>query len=244
MLEGPLVAAALVLAGSIHCIGMCGGFVVAVAAAGGRAPLRLLAHQSLLQIGKAASYAFLGALAGGFGAVVAAHPLFGAGERLLAILAGLAILVAGLVLLGAGGARAGSATAWLGEMGRRVMGPLFEQKPAGFPLVVGMVMGFLPCPLVFAALGAAAATGSAAKGALLLGGVALGTIPALALVAVAGSAFPLALRRNLARVAGVLLVVTGLVTGARGVLNHTHCAHHDSGGSKVAPEKAGDCCKP
>ena len=58
-----LVAAGLTLAGSIHCVGMCGGFVLAVAA-GRRGAWRLVGHQVLLQLGKATTYAFLGALAG------------------------------------------------------------------------------------------------------------------------------------------------------------------------------------
>ena len=51
-------------------------------------------------------------------------------------------------------------------------------------------MGFLPCPLVYAGLAAAAASGSAAQGALILTGVALGTVPALTVVALFGSTIP------------------------------------------------------
>jgi sulfite exporter TauE/SafE len=97
-----------------------------------------------------------------------------------------------------------------------------------------MAMGFLPCPLVYAGLAAAAASGSAAGGALILAGVALGTVPALTAVAIFGSAVPLGWRRALARGAGVLLVIVGLVTFARGLggpeghagAGHAHHQHH------------------
>jgi hypothetical protein len=90
-------------------------------------------------------------------------------------------------------------------------------RPPGFPLVVGMAMGFLPCPLIYAGLAGAAASGSPGAGAAILAGVALGTLPALTLAAVFGTAaFRPGTRLFLARAAGVLLVVTGLLTAGRG----------------------------
>ncbi len=65
-----LVAAGLTLAGSVHCVGMCGGFVLAVAAGGQRMPRALLLHQLLLQLGKAE----LVRLPGGPGRAPSARP--------------------------------------------------------------------------------------------------------------------------------------------------------------------------
>ncbi len=86
-------------------------------------------------------------------------------------------------------------------------------------------MGLLPCPLVYAGLAAAAASGSAAAGAGILAGVALGTLPALALVAAFGGALPRLARQRLARVAGALLLLAGLITLARGFELHQHHDH-------------------
>jgi sulfite exporter TauE/SafE len=212
-----LTAAALTFAASIHCVGMCGGFVAALGAFRTRRGLSVFLDQLLLQVGKASTYAFLGALAGAFGAALLRSTAFNWGGRLLALLAGAALAAAGLTLLGLRGQGSDLFVTRIAPLWHRLVGPLLKDRPAGSSLVIGMAMGFLPCPLVYAGLAAAAASGSAAGGALILGGVALGTVPALTAVALFGSAVPLNWRRVLARGAGVLLILVGLVTFARGV---------------------------
>lgn len=209
-----LVAAGLTFAASAHCVGMCGGFAAAVSA--GARGGKLLGSQLLLQLGKTTSYAFLGALAGALGAAVVRSAAFAVGGRVVTVAMGLALLFAGLVLLGLLGRGDGALTRWLAPAWGRVMGPLLAQRPAGFPLVVGLAMGFFPCPLVYAGVAAAAASGSPLTGALTMAGVGLGTLPALLLAASIGTVLPAVARRNVARVAGVLLVVFAALTIARG----------------------------
>lgn len=220
-----LAAAALTFAGSIHCVGMCGGFVTALGARKSRRGREVFRDQLLLQIGKATSYAFLGALAGTLGAAFLRHAAFTWSGRLLAWLAGLALATAGLTLLGLRGRSGDFLAGKIAPLWHRLVAPLLAARPAGSALVLGMAMGFLPCPLVYAGLAAAAASGSAAGGALILAGVALGTVPALTAVALFGSALPLPWRRTLARGAGVLLLLVGLVTFARGMGLHDHAGH-------------------
>jgi hypothetical protein len=208
------VAAALTFAASAHCVGMCGGFAAA-ASAGARGG-RLLASQLLLQLGKATAYMFLGALAGALGAAIVKSAALSTGGRIVTVVAGVALLFAGLVLLGLVGRGDDALSRWLAPHWARVMGPLLAQRPSGFPLVVGLAMGFFPCPLVYAGVAAAAATGSPLKGALTMAGVGLGTVPALLLSAAFGTMLSAVWRRNVARVAGVLLVAFAAFTIARG----------------------------
>ncbi len=221
-----LTAAALTFAASIHCAGMCGGFVAALGAFRTRRGLTVFLDQLLLQLGKASTYAFLGALAGAFGAALYRSPLFTWSGRALALLAGLGLAVAGLTLLGLRRGGSDVFATRIAPLWHRLMGPLLKDRPAGASLLIGMGMGFLPCPLVYAGLAAAAASGSAQGGALILAGVALGTVPALTAVALFGSAIPLGWRRGLARGAGVLLVIVGLVTLTRGFGGHDGHAGH------------------
>lgn len=224
-----LAAAALTFASSIHCVGMCGGFVAAVGG-GGRTVRALCADQLLLQVGKAASYAFLGATAGLFGSALIESAGFAGASRGLAILAGLAIVLAGLTLLGVRRGSSDRFARWAAPLWGRVMQPLLALRPQGFPLVVGMAMGFLPCPLVYAGLAAAAASGSPAVGAALLAGVALGTVPALTFVAFSGALLGSVARRRLALAGGLGLVLVGALTIARGVFPaHDHSAPAPSG---------------
>jgi sulfite exporter TauE/SafE len=238
-----IVAAALTFAASIHCVGMCGGFVLAVGAFRRTGRWRLLVDQLLLQLGKATSYAFLGTLAGAFGARLVASPAFGLSGRLLAFLAALAMALAGLTLLGMrpGQSRAGGVGAIgarFADLTSRLLGPLLSARPPGGSLVVGMVMGFLPCPLVYAGLAGAAASGSPARGAAILAGVALGTLPALAAVAVFGAGLPTRWRFGLARAAGVLLLVVAAVTLTRGL--GLHAGHQGHSGHAMPAPAASD----
>jgi len=229
-----LVAAALTFAASAHCVGMCGGFVLA--AAGPPARARLLVGQLLLQAGKAASYAFLGSLAGVLGAALLSSPVFRRGGRALALLAGVALILAGLTLLGLRSSRPGRVATALGALWARITGPLTSARTPVSSLLIGMAIGFLPCPLVYAGLAAAAATGSPARGAATMAGVALGTVPALALVAAFGSLLPLGARRLLARAAGVLLLAVGAITATRGLGLHDGHAGHVHVHEAAAPE--------
>lgn len=227
-----LAACALTLAASVHCAGMCGGFAIAVSA--GAVRWRLVFRQLLLQAGKATTYAFLGALAGMFGGALLSNRALRFSERALAVIAGLALFGAGLTLLGVRGT-GDAPSRRLAPYFSRLIGPLLSARPNGFPLVIGMAMGLLPCPLVYAGLGTAAASGSPLLGALVMAGVALGTVPALAIVAALGTAFAAVWRRPLARVAGVLLLATALITIARGAGLHAgHTGPHEHG-SSAAP---------
>lgn len=229
-----LTAAALTFAASIHCVGMCGGFVAALGAFRTRRGLSVFLDQILLQIGKASTYAFLGALAGAFGAALLRSAAFNWTGRILAILAGAAMAAAGLTLLGLRSKGSDLFVTKIAPLWHRLVGPLLQDRPAGSSLLIGMAMGFLPCPLVYAGLAAAAASGSAAGGATILGGVALGTVPALTAVALFGSAVPLNWRRALARGAGVLLILVGVVTFARGLgMQHSGNAGHGTAPAAV-----------
>ena len=222
------VAAVLTLAASVHCVGMCGGFVLALSAPQRGLRLKRLVDQLVLQIGKASTYAFLGTLAGALGAAFVGNAWLAWAGRALALGAGLALIAAGCTLLGLRG-RSGSGflTQRIALLWSQWLGPILTARPSGASLVVGMAMGLLPCPLVYAGLAAAAASGSAAVGAATMAGVALGTLPALTLVALFGSSLPQTARHTLARAAGVLLVVVGVITAARGLDMHAH--HHAAG---------------
>lgn len=92
-------------------------------------------------------------------------------------------------------------------------------------------MGLLPCPLVYAGLAAAAASGSPGAGAAILAGVALGTVPALAIVAASGTAFTLGMRRTLARIAGIVLLAAAAVMLTRA--SSLHAGHAEHGAAAV-----------
>lgn len=178
------------LAGSlVHCVGMCGPFVLSQVLAdaehgeaGSYGEWRRLGGAALLpyHLGRATTYSALGAIAGAMTAVFAATVAFG-------WLAGaLLVVAAGLMLLQAAGLAAGTSTP-LAPLLTRLATPLSASRGPTGRYALGVVLGFLPCGLLYGALAAAAGTASALHGALALAAFAAGTVPALVAVGWGGA---------------------------------------------------------
>lgn len=211
------------LLGSVHCAGMCGGiagaFSLGLPAPLRRSPLRLLPALLAYNGGRISSYALAGALAGLLGAQAAAlFPVHAAQ------LAGLAVSAAFLIALGlylGGWWRALTGLERLGAKLWRHLEPLGRRflpvRSAAQAYALGLVWGWLPCGLVYAALAWALTAGSAARGALYMVAFGLGTLPVLL---AAGSLGPrlagLARSSLLRRGAGAVLVGMGLFALALG----------------------------
>lgn len=165
------------LAGAGHCLGMCGGVVAALSFAT-PADARVARWKLNLgyNLGRIASYSVMG----GFVATLA-DLLPTAGLPLARTLAGLLLIAMGLYL-----ANWWRGLLWLERGGQWLWRRL---KPLGdrclpldsFPKAVGvgMVWGWLPCGLVYAALGFALAQANGLHGALVMTAFGLGTLPAL-----------------------------------------------------------------
>jgi uncharacterized protein len=168
------------LLGGAHCIGMCGGIVAALTVRlPGERPRRSLSLA--YHAGRIATYAGLGALAGGAGSLALLAEGFLPVQVTLYVLAQLMLLALGLYLLGvpryvAVFERAGA------RLWRRVQPraqALFPVRTPARALAVGSVWGLLPCGLVYSVLATAMVFGSAAGGALVMLAFGLGTLPAL-----------------------------------------------------------------
>lgn len=202
--------------GSLHCAGMCGGFALAL----DRRDRRFLPRtttQLVFLAGKATTYVLLGAVAGLVGVSVARSTGVVAAQRVLSVVAGGLLVVAGLQIAG-----------WLKEMSySRLFGPtslyaravraVGEARGPAAPFATGGLTGLLPCPLVYGFLAAALATGSllGAMGTMALLGAT--SAPALLLVVATGSLVAPTLRRRIVRVAGLVVLLLGIVTLLRGL---------------------------
>lgn len=230
VLSALLSAAVAGAIGSLHCLGMCGGFAVAVNAlpGDGRARSTLVLRHVAYHAGKITAYVFLGAFAATAGHGV--HALRG-GQIALSVVAGLLMMGVGLQLLGLLPARrGGGVTGWFSAM----FAPLLRiEGPAG-ALSLGVFNGLLPCPLVYAFAAQAAASGSVVQGMAIMLGLGVGTVPALSAAALAGQRALLDGRRQLRRIAAVLLIVFGVLTVVRGSVQH-----HHGGGHGMAHESGG-----
>lgn len=77
---------------------------------------------------------------------------------------------------------------WLSRRLGALVEPLIVRaRNPGARYLLGVVLGFLPCGLLYGALAAAATAGNAAAGAAAMAVFALGTVPALVAVGIAGA---------------------------------------------------------
>lgn len=197
---------------SAHCVGMCGGIMGALAMAvpakaQSRRWLILLAYNA----GRIASYTLMGFLVGLFSqqlieSVVAPGLRWLAGLLLIAMGLYLADWWRGLVYL----ERLGQYLwAYLQPLGKVLM----PVDSAAKGVLLGSLWGWLPCGLVYSALGYAMAQGSASGGALIMLAFGLGTLPAVLSTGVAAQQVGRILqRRQLRLVLAFAIVLFGIWT--------------------------------
>lgn len=198
------------LAGSTHCLGMCGSIVAAI---GMTRPAATPASRQLFQLfynlGRITTYTMLGVAAGFIGASIdllamnaLAFWVFAAANLFviaIGVASALSFSAFNLFSLESGGG-------WL--PGRTLRWALAEPSPArAFPL--GMMLGFLPCGLVYAPLIAAAGSGSPLKGGAMMAALGLGTLPLLFLFGSLSATVSGRLRGLFFRLAGFLLALLG-----------------------------------
>lgn len=169
--EVVLAAFFLGLAGSTHCLGMCGAISVNLSFSlpeSERRASRLLYWHLLVNAGRVTFYALLGAFAGGVGAALDQRaPMLG---KAIMLLSALVLTLIALQLFGQA-----RGLQWLESIGavvwRKVQPltrPLLPLRKGWQAYLLGMLWGLMPCGLIYSAAALAAGAGSALKGALLM----------------------------------------------------------------------------
>ncbi len=194
--NGPLLIGLFLtgLVGSAsHCATMCGPFVLAQSGAAmaqlplGSGELRRLRGAALApyHCGRALTYMALAALL-----AMPLHLLQQVSQlRFIPALA-LALAAVMFAVIATGGlSRLAYGASLAGSIGERLaawMRPLFAQPTGWQGFVIGLLLGFLPCGLLYAAIGAAIAPADPVAAAMGMGMFTLGTFPMLWLVAYLG----------------------------------------------------------
>jgi sulfite exporter TauE/SafE len=162
-----------------HCIGMCGGIVVAYTSSKVD-PKSSYIHQTTSHLaynfGRVATYAMLGAVFGFMGQVIAFTPTT---KGILFLLTGVLMVLAGLSLLGNikflnSAEWSVSKYAWYQNSFKK----LITSKSYGSFFLLGMLNGIIPCGLVYSFAIFSASTATPLGGALVMATFGLATIPA------------------------------------------------------------------
>jgi hypothetical protein len=202
--------------GSAHCVGMCGGFVIALGAAGQGHAANLL-RQLTYGLGRVFTYSFFGITAGFLSSSVQSpwRPWMNV-QATLSIVAGVSLLLLGLHANGLiRWPRTPSSAAPC--FGATFFGALLRTTRLRSVFLAGMVNGFLPCGLVYAFLALAASSGNLWRGSATMFLFGLGTIPVMMIVGASGMLLHSALRQRLFGIAGICVAVTGVLSIVRGL---------------------------
>jgi uncharacterized protein len=165
------------LAGSGHCVAMCGPISTAL----GRGCGSACAGSLTKNLSRISGYALMGALVGGIGnaALLATQAL--AFRSTAQTISGVLMLLIGLGLLIDRRAFAilEKPARWLTPIIVRLRAHLPRRSGVGRDVAAGLLWSLLPCGMVYAALTAAWLSADWRQGALLMACFGLGTLPAL-----------------------------------------------------------------
>lgn len=206
------------LAGSVHCVGMCGPFVALTTL--GRSPARRpMAPVVAYNLGRGAAYAAVGALAGTLGLAIDGGGVLAGVQRAAATLAGLTMTVIGaiwLLDLTVGARTLGPLRGRLGSAIARRLRSAFERSRGLDPIpraaMLGVLTTFMPCGWLYAFAITAAGTGSPFWGAVLMLAFWAGSVPLLTIFGKGVQHLSPLVRRRLPLVMAALVFGVGIFT--------------------------------
>jgi sulfite exporter TauE/SafE len=209
-----------------HCIGMCGGIVVAYSSSKIN-PTSNYVQQTLshltYNIGRVTTYTILGAFFGAMGKVIAFTP---ATKGILFALTGVLMILAGLSLLGNlkflnSAEWSISKYEWYQKSFRHLMS---NSSYSSFYLL-GLLNGIIPCGLVYSFAIIAASTADPLSGALVMATFGLATVPALFFLGFLTKLLQKgSLRNTMMTLASLLVILYGSITLYKG---YNFIAHPD-----------------
>lgn len=201
------------LFGSFHCIGMCGPIAIALPVPNSN-NLSFVSGRLLYNLGRVATYSFLGAVFG----LLGSRLVISGFQQIISIVLGVVIVIAVII--------PGKYKSIISQhkMVQKISLPLksgisnlFKQGTFSAMFLIGILNGFLPCGLVYVALAGAIASGDAISGSAVMILFGLGTIPAMLAATIFGKFINLNIRRKITKAIPVFAIILGLLFIFRGM---------------------------
>ena len=197
----------------LHCVGMCGGFVVSYTARDAQNGIRSHRSHVMYGIGKTISYTVIGAVFGLIGSIIAFTPAM---RGIAGILAGLFLVLFGLKML--------NIIPLLRKIEFKTPKALarfvgHKSKKHSSPLAIGLLNGLMiACGPLQAIYIMAAGTGSMLEGAKLLFVFALGTLPVMLGFGYFASYVSSKVTARILKASGAIVILLGLAMINNGLI--------------------------
>lgn len=208
MFTGGLVAGLL---GFAHCVGMCGGLCAALGM--GRKGFGGLLFLLFYQLGRITTYTLLGWAGANVGAAILFNPTFSTFAKSVMIASDVMVIgmcIAGLGIIPKLRVPFSEPDGLTGTVASFVRITRLAPAPVA-ALILGLVLGLMPCGLLYPVLINAALTAEPSQGAFTMLGFGLGTAPALLLFG--------AVANRLRGISFPLLKLAWVVVGVMGAIN-------------------------
>lgn len=199
--------------GSLHCVGMCGPIALALPVHR-QEPLNKVLSILSYNLGRVATYSFLGFIFGTIGASLFIDKYQQAFSIILGVLILLGILVPKIFSF----LTHNPAYLSFQESIKRRLSFLFQQdKNVSTFFLIGILNGFLPCGLVYMAIAGALVSCSTINGVLFMAMFGVATIPAMYAVSYFGSFATSSLRSKINKAVPVLVGLMAVLLILRGL---------------------------
>lgn len=206
------------LLAGFHCVGMCGGLVIAYSAndlTKKKEDKRKFMPHMQYNIGRLISYTIIGGILGAVGSFFAINPTF-TGTVILA--AGIFMILMGFTFIFNWDILHKIKLRTPQFIARFLFNQKHSKKPKG-PFIVGLFNGLMPCGPLQAMQLYALTTGSFSKGALSMAIYALGTIPLMFGFGAFLSMISNNRIKQIIKISGGLVIILGLIMINRGLTN-------------------------
>lgn len=201
------------IAGSFHCVGMCGPIVLSLPSGNPRSTSFVIGRV-LYNSGRIITYTFLGTLFGLLGNRIF---LFGF-QQGLSVFTGIVILVT--VFFTIKGKNIFTGIPFINSAFVKfkiAFSKIYKVKSKSAMLMTGILNGFLPCGFVYIGLSGAMLTGAAFDGALYMLLFGLGTVPLMLGLSFFSNFINIKLRKRITKLIPAFTVILALLFIARGL---------------------------
>lgn len=216
MLQLFLIAFTIGMAGSMHCLGMCGPLALSLPLKDQRSSTRIIGGL-IYNSGRIVTYSILGAVLGSLGQAAA---FFGF-QQVLSIIMGLLIIL--FIVVPVRWNFIQKTPPFINNFFfkvRSLLATLFNRRDGSSLFLIGLLNGLLPCGLVYMAIAGALATANVESSMLFMAAFGAGTLPMMWLIVFFGKFSGAGLRKGIRRIypyimacMACLLILRGLGLG-------------------------------
>ena len=203
------------LAGSVHCVGMCGPLALAIPAAGNSTGYSLLFRSIAYQSSRIIGYGVLGLVVG----IISQSMQFTGLQPYFSILSGISLLFLGFfgIIPDVNSFSRYPVIHNIQIKIHRIMAKAMSNNHFSTPFVLGFMNAFLPCGMIYIALGTGLSSGNISEASLYLLSFGLGTLPLMFMVSLFGPFMSLQMRRNWQKAIPFIFMISGIILIYKGM---------------------------